>query len=134
MKTELNKNEKLLTEQENPPITNVLLGDVASPKLKKETKMKFTFKTEKPTGRYRSFYRKNHDIKIKKKKVGSIVDREWKIRLMVLKSDINEDGNPNCEWKWITLKKESASLQEAKDWLNVNFISLNEKYKIVGVD
>lgn len=96
--------------------------------------MKFTFKTEKPTGRYRSFFSESHDIKLKKMKVGSIVDITWQIRLMVLKDDINEDGNPNCEWKWITLKKESASLQEAKDWLNVNFISLNQKYKIVGVD
>jgi len=96
--------------------------------------MKFTFKTEKPTGRYRCFFSESHDIKIKKKKVGSIVDRTWSIRLMVLKDDIMEDGNANCEWKWITLKKQSASLQEAKDWLNENFISLNEKYKIVGVD
>ncbi len=96
--------------------------------------MKFTFKTENPTGRYRSFFSKSHDIKIKKKKCGSIVDRTWKIRLMVLKDDIMEDGNANCEWKWITLKKESASLQEAKEWLNKNFVSLNEKYKIVGLD
>ena len=29
MKTELNNNEKLLTEQEAPPIANVLLGEVA---------------------------------------------------------------------------------------------------------
>jgi hypothetical protein len=30
MKTELNKNEKLSTEHENPPIANVLLPDVFS--------------------------------------------------------------------------------------------------------
>jgi hypothetical protein len=29
MKTEFNKNEKLSTEQETPPIANVLLGEVA---------------------------------------------------------------------------------------------------------
>jgi len=33
MKTELNKNEKLSTEQENPPIANVLLGAVNNLKL-----------------------------------------------------------------------------------------------------
>ena len=31
METELNKNEKLSTEQENPPIANVLLGAVLCP-------------------------------------------------------------------------------------------------------
>ena len=96
--------------------------------------MKFTFKTEKPTGRYRSFSSEYHIIKMKKYTVGTITDRDWNIRLMVLKDEINEHGNPNCEWKWITLKKQSASLQEAKDWLNVNFISLNQKYKIVGTE
>ena len=129
--TELNNK---LSNGEQPAIANPMLGEVASPKFKKETKMKFTFKTEKPTGRYRSFFSENHDIKLKKKKCGSIVDRTWDIRLIVLKDDIMEDGNANCEWKWITLKKKSESLQEAKDWLNVNFISLNQKYKIVGVD
>lgn len=28
--------------------------------------MKFTFKTEKPTGRYRSFYPDHHYVKLKK--------------------------------------------------------------------
>ena len=95
---------------------------------------KFTFKTEKATGRYRSFYNDSHTIRMKKMTVGSITDRTWQIRLMVVKDDINEDGNPNCEWKWIALKKESASLQEAKDWLNTNFVSLNEKYNLFGLN
>jgi glutamine synthetase adenylyltransferase len=96
--------------------------------------MKFTFKTEKPTGRYRAFDSDDHHIKLNKKRVGSIVDGEWTIRLMVLKSDINEDGNPNCKWKWITLKKKSASLQEAKDWLNENFFAIIEKHRIIYSD
>jgi len=70
--------------------------------------MKFTFKTEKPTGAYRSFFSENHYIKLNKKQVGAIADRTWKIRLMVFKDDINEDGNANCQWKWISLKKESS--------------------------
>lgn len=80
---------------------------------------KFTFKTEKPTGRYRSFSFEHHRIKFGKLEVGAITDREWKIRLMVMKEDIKEDPNDTfCNFKWITLKKESSSLQEAKDWLN----------------
>lgn len=93
--------------------------------------MKFTFKTDKPTGRYSSFHPYTHHIKLKKIKVGSIDDRSpHRIRLMVVKDDINEDGNTNCDWKWITLKKESNSVEEAKDFLNNNFKSITTKYKI----
>jgi hypothetical protein len=49
---------------------------------------------------------------------------------MVHKDDINEDGNPNCPWKWISLKKESESLQEAKDWLNENIEEVLAKYPL----
>jgi hypothetical protein len=38
---------------------------------------------------------------------------------MVMMKD-DEKGNSNCLWKWIRLKKESTSLQEAKDFLNAN--------------
>lgn len=57
----------------------------------------FTFKTKKPTGRYASFYPSNHYIKLKNRKVGQIDDETpYRIRLMVKKADINENGNPNC--------------------------------------
>ena len=92
--------------------------------------MKFTFKTEKPTGRYSSFFPRTHYIKLNKKEVGLIVDITWDIRLMVYKSDILEDGNPNCDWKWIKLKKESETLQEAKDFLNNNIDAILNKYKL----
>ena len=92
--------------------------------------MKFTFKTEHPTGRYRSFYPSHHYIKFLKKEVGKISDEDYAIRFMVIKDDILEDGNPNCDWKWIKLKKESSSLQEAKEWLNQNIELLFKKYKI----
>ena len=85
----------------------------------KNLNKKFTFKTKKATGRYRSFFHDYHIIKLKQKEVGSINDKyPHKIRLMVVKKDINEDGNANCKGKWITLKKESASLQDAKNFLN----------------
>lgn len=95
--------------------------------------MKFTFKTEHPTCRYRSFSQDSHHIKLNKIEVGSIEpEAPFKIRLMVIKSDIMEDGNPNCIWKWIRLKKESASLQEAKDFLNGHFSSIISKYQLVN--
>lgn len=91
---------------------------------------KFTFKTEKPTGRYSSFFNDYHIIKFKKKSIGQITDKEWKIRLQVIKKDINENGNPNCKWKWITLKIEFKSLQEAKDFLNSNIEAIFSQFEI----
>jgi len=95
----------------------------------------FTFKTEKSTGRFRSFYPDHHYIKIKKSKVGTISDEHpHKIRLAIFKDDINEDGNPNCEWKWITLKKESESVKDAKEWLVKAYTAITEKYKLYPLD
>jgi hypothetical protein len=50
--------------------------------------------------------------------------------LKIDKMDINEDGNPNCSWRWITLKKQSGSLQTAKDWLNEHIEDIMIKYKL----
>ena len=97
--------------------------------------IKFTFKTEHPTGRYRAFNCCYHYIKLKKKQVGSISDESpHEIRLMVIKLDIMEDGNPNCTWKWITLKNKFTSLDEAKKFLNINFTSINERWKLAEID
>jgi hypothetical protein len=93
--------------------------------------MKFTFKTEKSTGRYRGFFSDTHHIKLNKVKCGNIGDdKPFKIRLQVVKQDIMEDGNKNCSWKWITLKKESETLEEAKKFLNDNFEAINKKFTI----
>jgi hypothetical protein len=95
----------------------------------------FTFKTVKPTGRYKWLQPDSHYIKINRKQVGSIdPDNPFRIRLLVLKDDIMEDGNPNCPWKSICLKKESTSLQEAKKFLNDHFTSLTAKYKIYQLE
>ena len=92
---------------------------------------KFTFKTEKPTGRYRSFDLATHHVKLNKVECGLISDEKpYKIKFQVIKDDINKDGNQKCEWKWITLKKESESLQEAKDFLNEKYEAIQQKYKI----
>lgn len=97
--------------------------------------MRFTFKTEKSIGKYRSFYPDSHLIKLNKKEVGLIEHKSpHHIRLMVVKSDINEDGNPNCKWKWITLKKKSKVLQEAKDFLNEYYYRITDEYKLYSTD
>jgi len=91
----------------------------------------FTFKTDKPTGPYRSFYDPTHTIKIKKVEVGSIHHQPpHRVRLMVTKTSPNEDENPNCHWKWITLRKEFASVEEAKDFLRKHFHAIMGQYNI----
>ncbi len=91
----------------------------------------FTFKTEKSTGRWRSFYPDTHIIKIKGAEVGRIDDnRPHKISLMVFNDDLLKDGGVNCDWKWITLKKESNSVAEAKEWLKGVYKPLSEMYRL----
>ena len=86
----------------------------------------FTFKTEKPTGRYRSFENPVHRVKLKKIEIGTISPNPpHKIRLRVMKT---EPDNSPCAWKWVYLKKESTSLQEAKEFLNEKFDLIIKKY------
>jgi len=94
-------------------------------------KQNFTFKTNKPTGRWKCFDSNINIIKYNKIKVGQIDDEPpFSIRLMVIKKDILEDNNPNCKWRWITLNKKSNSLIEAKEFLNNNIIQILEKFEL----
>lgn len=96
---------------------------------------KFTFKTTKPTGSHRSFYDSTIDIKYKGEEVGSIGPKEpFKIKLMVMKTDTLTDSNPDCKWLWVTLKKESTNLDEAKQFLNDNFTAITSKYTLKTKD
>jgi hypothetical protein len=89
--------------------------------------MKFTFKTEKATGKWKAFEPDWHYIKLRRKEIGTISDQcPYKIRLRVVKQDINEDGNPNCVWRWITLAKKSNDLTEAKEYLNNHIETIME--------
>ncbi len=93
--------------------------------------MKATFKTIKPTGQWKSFQKDSIRIKINKKEVGYIINETpFKIRLMIFKADINEDGNPNCTWKWITLKKESKTIEETKQFIKDNTEKIIEKFNL----
>lgn len=94
---------------------------------------KFTFKTEKPVGKWKAFDSENHYIKLNGKQVGSIaIKAPFKLTFMVLKTDAdkNPDKNPNCSWKHITLKKEFESLQEAKDFANANIDRIMKAYTL----
>lgn len=94
-------------------------------------KIKFTFKTTRTTGSYAWLHKPSHKILLNKNWVGSIEPvKPFSIRLMVMKADIMEDGNPNCPWKWITLKHESETLDEAKTFLNENIDVIMTRYKI----
>ncbi len=97
-------------------------------------KKKFTFKTEKSTGPYGSFYPDHHYIKLDKKIVGNISDRDFQISLMVYKDDIMEDGNPNRAWKWVRFKHKSESLELVKTFLNDNIDLILEKYRLHSLD
>jgi hypothetical protein len=97
----------------------------------KKNKMKFTFKTNKSTGKYRSFYSDEHVIKLNKKEVGHISDGiGYKISLAIKKVDLNDDQFINCSWKWIKFNKEFITLQEAKNWLNENANEIIKNYKL----
>jgi hypothetical protein len=92
---------------------------------------KFTFKTERQPGRAGWFSDPIHYIKYNKIVVGNINHKKpHKIRLMVYKKDIMEDGNPNCSWKWITLKKESESIEDAKIFLNEHVEDIFQKFNL----
>ena len=94
--------------------------------------MRFTFKTEKPTGPYSSFDSDRNVIKYQKKEVGLIYqsDNGFKVQLAVVKKDLNADKNPNSPWRWAFFKKEFTSLQEAKEWLNSNIEGLMSKFEL----
>lgn len=95
--------------------------------------MKFTFKTTKSTGQYRSFYKDLNEIKLNKKCVGTINEdgtSEFTITLQVIKKDIMEDNNPNCTWKNVTFKNKFKSKQDAKDFLNKNIEKITKQFEI----
>lgn len=41
-----------------------------------------------------------------------------------------EDGNSNCKWKWITLKRKSVSVKDAKTFLNEVINVIFEKFNL----
>jgi len=97
--------------------------------------MPFTFKTEKSTGKYRSFYPPTHNIKLKKKCCGTIgTEPPHRIRLTIMKDEKHTDKNQNCPWIWIGLNYDFNSLDEAKKFLNDNFDRLTKQFNFHLMD
>lgn len=90
---------------------------------------KFTFKTEKPTGKWRSFSPTSYYVKYGNDIIGNIYEEPWRVAIMVMKSNGVEGSNPNCPWMWLRFKDRFESLQAAKDWLNEHFKEITDKYK-----
>jgi len=96
-------------------------------------KMRLTTKTIQPTGRFRSFSDPEHVISYGKCWVGNIDPKSpFKIRLMVNKTEEEKKNstNPNCPWKWVTLKKEFNSVTEAKNFVKDNSIKIIDKFSL----
>ena len=98
---------------------------------------KFTFKTTRNEGRYKSFQHENVDIKLAKKKVGIITEashfaknvkenESYSIHFMVT------DDTTKCGWKWINLIKNFPNSADAKEWLSKEAVykGIQEKYEL----
>jgi len=96
---------------------------------------KFTFKKVISTGRYRSFEREQHVIKLNRKEVGRIYEEQYPkdynhryaITLAVEKE--RTDDEP-ADFRWILLKARFATAQDARDFLSRNCGALNDKYRL----
>lgn len=90
--------------------------------------MKFTFKKDKPTGRYSSFYDTHVRIKFKRKVVGEVVDRSpYTIRLMVVKPPTSFDPAP---FKWISLQRKFETLDECLEFLQDNTDKIRSQFEL----
>lgn len=104
--------------------------------VKLDKKISLTFKKgETPTGLSSvGNSRPNTDIKVNKKKVGMIYspswrseDWVWSVGFMVKK--IIPDDNPNCDWKWIWLKKKFDTEPEAREYIKTIIEDVMMKYQ-----
>ena len=103
---------------------------------------KFTFKNDIATGRFRSFALESCDIKLGGIIVGYINeissrygivnpnDGKYTIRFMVRKKELMEDKNPNCEWKWVTFKYKTNSIQDAKDFVKKHSEEIQKQFNL----
>ena len=80
---------------------------------------------------YKEFIGDTHHIKFHTKRCGvfhKLDNGLWEVQLMVMKENLHEDGNPNCNWRWVNLKQKHDSLQDAKLWLNSNIEQVISQY------
>ena len=97
---------------------------------------KFTFKINRPTGRYSSFDPSHMDIKYNGYVVGAVYepqlipggDRNWRVRFKVIPT-VSDTYSPK-DWEWITIKYAPSSFEEAKQWLLKNQEAIFQKYQL----
>lgn len=93
----------------------------------------FTFKKHKRVGKFSSFDKKYTDVMLNKCVVGSIAEEtlggECRMGLIVE----NPEGE-NCKWKWIFLTARAKDEESARNFLNLRFDEINEKYKLHPID
>lgn len=101
--------------------------------------MKFTFRKQSKIGGIAGvgYPERSVDIRLHNRTIGAInapnwQNSNWEIWLSVLKKNINEDGNPNCEWKNICLGF-IPTLEEAECFLQKN-INKILKYGLYCID
>lgn len=109
-----------------------------------EEKLRVTFKKEKrETGRmgvgrpYQSVY-----IKVNKKICGMInaptwqtKDNKWSVSLSVIKNDIMEDGNENCDWMNKQFRQRFDTEEDARIFVRETLIpEITKKYKLKTFD
>jgi hypothetical protein len=100
---------------------------------------KFTFKTEKETGKFSSFFQPIHLIKLNRSIVGEISHPEGfhpihKISFMVMKDKndlLKPNNNKNCNWKRIIFKAEFNSVDEAKQFIRDNNDKIQNQFNLV---
>ena len=94
---------------------------------------KFTFKNQPKETGLASVGNPNPqtDVKFEKKLCGLISPPNWqsKGRLYTIMLSI-KNVDSSTGWSWITFKKRTETLQEAKEWLNTNCDAILIKYEL----
>jgi len=93
--------------------------------------MKFTFKKDVPTGRYKSFDLKYTDIKLGGKQVGHIKEsrdsRDYSISFAIKKEKTEKDPAP---FKWVYLKARFKTEPEARVFVKRHEEQIQERYNL----
>lgn len=105
--------------------------------------MKLSFKKQpKTTGRAGIGHPySSTDILGDKKDVGIIVapnwqtkDNLWRVRFVVEKNEVYNDGNKNCPWMWVGVKARFETEAEAREWVKANWDAIQEKFPLFGLE
>jgi len=75
------------------------------------------------------------DIKIKKKRFGIINAPNWQTegnvwKIMIAIKKPEPDDNPNCDWKWITFKKDFEDETQARTYIQESIVGIMKKFEL----